>query len=101
MNGEAEGVVGNAVAGSGASGTDALVRRDLSMLGHVNVKLEVALGNAEVAVDELFALAKGDSLTLDSLLDEPVKIQLDGKVIALGHLMAVGDNFGIKIVEIL
>ena len=79
----------------------ALFHRDLSMLGHVNVKLDVHLGNAEVSVDRLFSMAKGETLVLDASLDAPVILQLDGKPIARGQLMAVGDHFGLKITEIL
>jgi flagellar motor switch protein FliN/FliY len=46
-------------------------------------------------------MGKGDLLTLDSGMDEPVSIRLDGKVIAKGHLVPVGDQFGVKISEIL
>ncbi|GLQ86474.1 FliM/FliN family flagellar motor switch protein [Dyella flagellata] len=80
---------------------DPLIRRNLSMLGHVNVRLEVVLGSAEMNVEKLFSLAKGDSVTLDTHLDAPVTLQLDGKSIARGQLMAVGDSFGLKITEIL
>lgn len=80
---------------------DPLIKRNLSMLGHVNVRLDVVLGAAEMNVEKLFSLAKGDSVTLDTLLDAPVTLQLDGKPIARGQLMAVGDSFGLKITEIL
>ncbi|WP_243040904.1 FliM/FliN family flagellar motor switch protein [Dyella sedimenti] len=78
-----------------------LVKRNLSLLGHVNVKLDVVVGQVGVSIDQLFSLAKGEVLALDAELDEPVKVRLDGKTIALGHLVAVGDHFGIKISEIL
>ncbi|RUL72719.1 FliM/FliN family flagellar motor switch protein [Dyella choica] len=80
---------------------DPLIRRNLSMLGHVNVRLEVLLGTAEMSVEKLFSLSKGDTVTLDTHLDAPVTLQLDGKSIARGQLMAVGDSFGLKITEIL
>ncbi len=80
---------------------DPLIKRNLSLLGHVQVRLDVYLGSAEVDVQRLFALSKGDSLPLDTPLDAPVTLQLDGKPIARGHLLAVGDAFGFKIAEIL
>jgi flagellar motor switch protein FliN len=82
-------------------GTDPLIRRNLAMLGHVNVRLEVVLGAADLSVEKLFALAKGDSVALDADLDAPVTLQLDGKSIARGQLIAAGDSFGLKITEIL
>jgi flagellar motor switch protein FliN/FliY len=72
-----------------------LIERNLGLLGHVKVRLEVLLGNAEVSVEKLFSLTKGDSLELDTSLDSPVSLLLDGKPIARGHLMASGDNFGL------
>jgi flagellar motor switch protein FliN/FliY len=80
---------------------DPLIKRNLSMLGHVNVRLDVVLGAAEMSVEKLFSLGKGDSIALDAHLDAPVTLELDGKSIARGQLMAVGDHFGLKITEIL
>lgn len=77
-----------------------VVKRDLAMLGHVDVHLEVVLGCATLTVEELFALKAGTSLTLDTELDAPVALQLNGKTIARGHLVAVDDHFGIKILDI-
>lgn len=80
---------------------DPLIARNLALLGHVSVDLDVHLGSAEVTVERLFSLAKGDTLALDTELDSPVTLRLDGKPIARGHLMAIGDRFGLKISEIL
>jgi flagellar motor switch protein FliN len=80
---------------------DPLIKRNLAMLGHVNVRLDVVLGAAELNVERLFALSRGDTIALDSSLDAPVTLQLDGKSIARGQLIAAGDCFGLKITEIL
>lgn len=80
---------------------DPLIKRNLALLGHVNVRLDVLLGSAELSVEKLFSLGKGDSVVLDTELDAPVTLQLDGKAIARGYLVAVGDSFGLKISEIL
>lgn len=77
-----------------------IVKRDMAVLGHVAVRLEVVVGCAVTTVGELFTLVEGSTLKLDAELDAPVVLQLDGKAIARGHLVAVGDHFGIKIVEI-
>lgn len=79
---------------------DPIVRRDLALLDHVSVKLEVVLGQATLTVKHLFALAQGDTLALDTELDAPVQLQLDGKIVGRGHLVAVGDRFGIRVTEI-
>lgn len=81
-------------------GGEFVVKRDLAMLGHVAVHLEVVLGRASMTVEELFALKPGNSLSLDTALDAPVALHLNGKMVARGHLVAVDDHFGIKIVDI-
>lgn len=80
---------------------DPLLKRDLSLLGHVNVPLQVVLGTTALTIDKLFDLKAGETVTLDVGLDEPVALRLDGKTIASGHLVAVGDHFGLRITEIL
>ncbi|MDW2981763.1 FliM/FliN family flagellar motor switch protein [Rhodanobacter sp. KK11] len=77
-----------------------VIQRDLALLNHVSVKLEIVLGQTTLTVKELFALAQGDTLTLDTELDAPVQLQLDGKVIGRGHLVAVGDRFGLRITDL-
>lgn|SRR5690348_7176420 len=77
-----------------------IIKRDLAVLGHVAVKLEVVLGQVTTTVEDLFGLQEGSTLTLDAELDAPVALQLNGKTIARGHLVAVDDHFGLKIVEI-
>jgi len=52
-------------------------------------------------LEKLFTLSSGDTLALDAPLDAPVVLQLDGKPIARGQLLAVGDYFGLKITDIL
>lgn len=86
-----------------SGGTEAapLVARDVGLIGHVNVKMSACVGQASVTVDELFNLKSGDVLPLDSQLDQPVVFHLDGKPVARGMLVAVGDNFGVHITDIL
>ena len=85
-------------ASSGAA-TPALGER-LDLVGHVKVKLSVALGGAEISIDKLFSLTPDDVITLDRSVDAPVDIILNGKVIAHGALVAVGDNFGVRVTQI-
>lgn len=78
-----------------------LIKRDLSLIKHVLVELVVELGSAEMSVDELFALRAGDIVKLQEKVNEPAALSLNGKVVARGNLVAVDDNFGIQLTEIL
>ena len=83
----------------GADRTPALGAR-LDLIGHVKVKLTVALGAAELTVARLFSLSPNDVVTLDRSVEAPVDIRLNDKVIARGTLVAVGDNFGVRVTDI-
>jgi flagellar motor switch protein FliN len=72
----------------------------LDLVGHLPVRLSVALGSAEITIDRLFSLSANDVIPLDSEIDAPVDVRLNGKVIARGTLVAVGDNFGVRITEL-
>ncbi|MCZ4324635.1 MULTISPECIES: FliM/FliN family flagellar motor C-terminal domain-containing protein [Pseudomonas] len=78
-----------------------LIKRDMGLIKHVMVELSVELGSAELSVDELFNLKAGDVVKLLTQVNEPATLNLDGKAIARGTLVAVDDNFGIQLTEIL
>lgn len=79
----------------------ALVNPSLALLKHVDVTLEVRLGEASLTVADLFALRAGALLKLDRHVDEPVDILLNGKLVAAGQLAVMGDHLGVRITEIL
>lgn len=72
----------------------------LDLVEHVNVKLDVVVGQVSLPIDQLFSLAAGSVLSLDTLIDTPVEVHLNGKLIARGELLAVDENFGIQITDI-
>lgn len=74
------------------SGSDAL-----PFVGQLKVKLTAMLGQAELSVAELTALRQGATLALDRLVDQPIDLLAEGHVVAQGTLVAVGDNFGIRL----
>jgi flagellar motor switch protein FliN/FliY len=80
--------------------TPALGER-LDLVEHVKVKMTVVLGGAELPLSRLFALTSGEVLSLDRDVDAPVDVRLHDKLIARGHIVAVGDKFGVHISEIL
>jgi len=55
----------------------------------------------ELSLAELFELKSGKVLSLGQALDEPVVLQLNGKSVATAQLVAVGDHFGVQIVQVL
>lgn len=77
-----------------------LSETDVSLVEHVPVSLTALVGTLTINLGHLFALKEGEVLALNESLDEPVSLLLNGKIIARGDLVAVDDNFGFKITEI-
>lgn len=73
---------------------------NLDVIGSVKVALTVRVGEAVVSVDELMNMKDAHILKLDASLDTPVDVLLEGKVVARGQLVAVDDNFGVRITEL-
>lgn len=72
----------------------------LDLVEEVKVQLTVTLGTAEISMGRLFALTAGDVLSLDREADAPIDVRLNGKLVARGTLVAVGDKFGVRITEL-
>ncbi|WP_420997917.1 FliM/FliN family flagellar motor switch protein [Cupriavidus sp. 30B13] len=77
----------------------AVVRSASPLLG-VRARLEVCIGETETTVGELLGAKEGHVFQLDRGIDQPVDIRLDGKVIARGTLVAVGDSFAVRLTEL-
>jgi len=78
----------------------ALVSKDMSLVGHVPVSLTALIGSVSLSIEQLFALKKGEVLSMNESLDAPVTLLLNDKPVARGELVAVEDNFGIRITEL-
>jgi len=77
-----------------------VVEGNLAMLQSVKVRLRAVAGEATMTVGELMALREDAVVALDRALNEPLDLLLDGQVVARGQLVAVGDEFGIRITEV-
>ena len=79
---------------------EALAGVNLELVKNVETVVDVKLGTVTITLGELFNLKEHTVLTLDQSLDQPLQLVFDGKVIATGQLVAVEDNFGIKIMQV-
>lgn len=77
-----------------------LVSLDSAIFKDVRVELKVKLGQVLLTVEELMALKAGSILKLDKLMSEPVDLYLNEALVARGEIVAVDDNFGVRLVEL-
>jgi flagellar motor switch protein FliN/FliY len=85
---------------AGGINSQSRVGERLDLIEHVKVRVTVSLGETEIPISRLFALAGGDVLSLDREADAPVDVRVNDRLVARGVLVAVGDQFGVRITEI-
>ncbi|MBU6267852.1 MAG: FliM/FliN family flagellar motor switch protein [Sphingomonadales bacterium] len=74
---------------------------DPAVLGTVNVELTASLGRGTLTMHKLASLASGDVIALDTPLNGTVDLALNGTLVARGEIVAVGDQFGVRVTDIL
>lgn len=74
---------------------------DPELLGDVSVELDALLGKGSMSLSRLASLKDGTVVGLDLPLNGQVDLALNGRIVARGELVAVGDNFGVRITEVL
>ena len=70
-------------------------------LRDVKVPLSVVIGEAEISVAELAAVAEGSIIQLKSIAGEPVDLLVAGQPIAKGEVVVIDENFGIRVTRFL
>ena len=77
-----------------------LVSIDSAIFKDVQVALTARLGRADLSVQELLALKSGSVVKLDLKINEPIELRLQDSLVARGEIVAVGDHFGVRIIEV-
>lgn len=73
--------------------------RGLDFLADVDVRLSVELGRTDMKLKDVLALGEESVVVLDRLTDELLDVLVNGKPIAKGEIVAQGNRFGLRIVE--
>jgi len=69
------------------------------LLKDVDVRLSVELGKTDMKLKDILALGEESVVMLDRLTDELLDVMVNGKLIARGEIVAEGNRFGLRIVE--
>jgi flagellar motor switch protein FliN len=73
---------------------------DLSLVLDVPVELAVEIGRTTMTIRETMALAPGSVVVLDRMAGEPVDLLVNGRRIARGEVVAIDEEFGLRITEV-
>lgn len=78
----------------------ALAAGDLAPVLDVPVELSVEIGRTTMTIGETLAIGPGSIVSLNRAIGEPVDLLVNGKRIARGEVVAVDEEFGLRVTEV-
>ena len=72
----------------------------LDNLMGVPVKVTVEVGRSRMTLNQLVAMGPGSLIPLDREAHEPADILVNGKVVARGEIVTIGEKYGIRVTEV-
>lgn len=75
--------------------------KNIDLILDVPLEISVVLGKTKKSIKDILSLGTGSLIELDKLAEEPVEILVNGKKIALGEVVVVDENFGVRITNII
>ena len=73
---------------------------NLKLVMDVELNVSLRFGQRQLPLREVLELSSGSVVELDRLVDEPVELLLDGKLVARGEAVIVDGNYGLRVTEI-
>jgi len=73
---------------------------NIGLFADVHVALEARLGEAHMTVDGIMKVKPGTIVTLETGLADHVDLYLNEVLVARGEIVAVGEKYGVRVVEI-
>jgi flagellar motor switch protein FliN len=74
---------------------------ELDRIADVALTVTVELGRTRMSLRDLLRLQDGSVVELDRAPDAPVDILVNGTKVARGEVVVVGDELGIRIIDLL
>lgn len=73
---------------------------NLHLVMDVELNVSLRFGQRQLPLREVLELSSGSVIELDRMVDEPVELLLDGKLVARGEAVIVDGNYGLRVTEI-
>ncbi|MDR2530551.1 MAG: flagellar motor switch phosphatase FliY [Oscillospiraceae bacterium] len=85
--------------GGGAQGFGA-APLGFGMVQDIPLKVSVELGRTTKQISEILDFSTGTVIVLEKTVGDPVEIMANGKLIARGEVVAIDENYGVRITDI-
>jgi len=79
---------------------EAAAPSSLGLLADVELELTVELGQSRRNIREILAMGEGSVLELDRHAGELVDILVNGRLVARGEVVVIGEHYGVRIAEL-
>jgi flagellar motor switch protein FliN/FliY len=73
----------------------------LTRVKDIPLEVTVELGRTRLLIRDILDLGAGAIIELDKLAGEPVELFANGLMMALGEVIVIDDNFGVRVTEII
>ncbi len=73
---------------------------NLDMVLDIKLVATARLGHVEMPIGEILALGPGSIIEVGHLVDEPIELLVNDKLIARGDVVVIDEKFGLRITEI-
>lgn len=75
--------------------------RSIDMLLDVSLPIAIELGSTTMSISDILALGPGSVVELNKLAGEPVEVKVNHKTVALGEVVVVDENFGVRVTQLM
>ena len=73
---------------------------ELDIFKNIPITVSVELGRAQISLKEMYELSEGSIIELERLVGEPLDLVVNGQIIAHGEVVAIDNNYGLRVTEI-
>ena len=72
---------------------------NISRLLEVRLNVSIELGRVDIPIRDIMSWTEGSLIELDKMAGEPVDILINEKRVALGEVVTIAENFGVRITQ--
>ena len=67
---------------------------------NIPIEVTVELGRTKISLKDLYELSEGSIIELERLAGEPLDLVVNGQIVAQGEVVAIDENYGLRITHI-
>lgn len=76
-------------------------QKRLNLILDIPLKVTALLGRTRWPIKDILGIVPGSVVELENMVDEPLEILVNGILVAMGEVVVVNENFGVRITSII